>query len=184
MKGLIFRNFLDMVENEYGYETVDSIIEDSQIKSKGVYTSVGTYDSNELFLLLGELSRKKQIPVFQLLYSFGKLVFHTFLKSYPEYFPSQTSLFELLSEVENNIHVEVLKLYPEAELPKFEVDIINKSEMTMMYYSKRRMADFAEGLIVATIEHFNELARVEKQYIEQDGSVVLFRITKQNEQRN
>ena len=44
MKGMVFTELLDMVEDKFGIDMVDSIIEDADLPvSKGVYTAVGTY---------------------------------------------------------------------------------------------------------------------------------------------
>ena len=43
MKGIVFREFISMVENEFSIETADEIITASNLKSEGAYTSVGTY---------------------------------------------------------------------------------------------------------------------------------------------
>ena len=178
MKGLVFREFLGMVEDEFGYETVDTIIEKSKVPSKGVYTSVGTYKVEEMFALVGELSREKDIPTDKLLFVFGKYIFDVFRSSYPHFFKNKNNSFELLSDVEDIIHVEVLKLYPEAELPSFEVKQVSRSEMSMLYHSPRRLSDLAEGLITGCLEYFNEKATIKKEIVEQDGSVVLFTIVK------
>ena len=55
MKGIIFTEFLEMVETEYGMDMVDRLIDSSKIASQGAYTSVGTYDHRELIHLVGEL---------------------------------------------------------------------------------------------------------------------------------
>lgn len=178
MKGLVFREFLGMVEDEYGYETVDTIIEKSKVPSKGVYTSVGTYKVEEMFALVNELSCAKDIPADKLLFVFGKYIFGVFKKLYPQFFKNKNSSFDVLADVEDIIHVNVLKLYPEAELPSFEVKQYNSKEMSMVYRSQRKMGDFAEGLITGCLEYFKEEAIIEKEMIEKDGSVVLFRITK------
>lgn len=181
MKGLVFREFLGMVEQEYGYEVVDTIIEKSNIPSKGIYTTVGTYPHFEMFQLLEQLSIEKEISVSELLFNFGKYAFIAFSKAYTVFFQDKKNSFELLSDVEGTIHVEVLKLYPEAELPSFEVEVLSDSEMTMVYRSQRRMADFAEGLIKGCLLFFNENAIIEKEFLEKDGSVVSFRIIKLHE---
>lgn len=181
MKGLVFREFLTMVENEYGYETVDVIIENSKVHSKGIYTRVGTYPHSEMFALVSELSTKVDVPVNQLLFLFGKYVFNVFKAGYPKFFEGKKSSFELFADVEDIIHIEVLKLYPDAELPRFETKIVSEDEMTMLYHSQRKLSDFAEGLIVACVQNFNEKAKVEKENIAEDGSVVLFRIQKLHE---
>lgn len=178
MKGLVFREFLGMVEKEFDYQTVDDIIEQSEVASKGIYTNVGTYRHEEMFALVAELSKAKNIPVDKLLFVFGKYLFTVFAKNYPDFFKNKKNSFELLSEVEETIHVEVLKLYPEAELPTFDTEVVNENEMRMTYHSSRKLSDFAEGLIEGCIEYFNEKATIEKEFLEADGTVVYFRILK------
>ena len=63
MKGIVFTEFLEMVENTFGLETVDYIIYKSDLKSEGAYTSVGTYDFFEMLSLISNLSEKVNIPV-------------------------------------------------------------------------------------------------------------------------
>ena len=56
MKGIIFTEFLDMVEAQFGLAVVDEIITNSKTLHQGIYTSVGTYDFNEMISLLVALS--------------------------------------------------------------------------------------------------------------------------------
>ncbi|MFT6414777.1 MAG: hypothetical protein ACJARZ_000109 [Dokdonia sp.] len=43
MKGIIFTEFLDLVEATFGLEMVDIILNASKLPSNGVYTTIGTY---------------------------------------------------------------------------------------------------------------------------------------------
>ena len=52
MKGIVFTEFLDMVEERFGYEVVDQIISESKLSTDGIYTSVGTYPHSEIVKLL------------------------------------------------------------------------------------------------------------------------------------
>ncbi len=45
MKGIVFTEFLDMVDSVYSPEVVEDIIEASELASAGPYTAVGTYPS-------------------------------------------------------------------------------------------------------------------------------------------
>ena len=58
MKGIIFTEFLEMVEEKFGYEVVDEIISKSELKSNGIYTSVGTYAREEMMVLVDHLHLK------------------------------------------------------------------------------------------------------------------------------
>jgi len=60
---------------------------------------------------------------------------------------SHTDAFAFLSSLDGLIHVEVLKLYPQAELPSVPVTKMDDRELVMEYRSKRPFADVAEGLL-------------------------------------
>lgn len=178
MKGIVFTEFLEMVEGEYGYEMVDNIINNSDLPSGGVYTAVGTYAFSEMGMLLHNLSKDTKLSMSQLLNTFGKYLFHTFVKNYPGFFEAAPTAFQFLESIENYIHVEVKKLYPDAELPSFDTTLLDPKKLEMIYRSERRMADFAEGLIEKTLEHYGETATIEKENITENGTQVKFIITK------
>ena len=57
MKGIIFSEFLNLVEAKFGLKTVDEIIEKSDLESEGIYTSIGTYSFSEMLQLLTHLMK-------------------------------------------------------------------------------------------------------------------------------
>ena len=71
MKGIVFTEFLEMVESEFGLEIVDQVITQSNLPNDGVYTAVGTYDPNELVTMVVKLSEIKGAPVPELVKAFG-----------------------------------------------------------------------------------------------------------------
>lgn len=179
MKGIVFTEFLEMVEEDHGYEMVDKIIESSELESDGIFTSVGTYPHSEMVKLLVSLNRETQIPLPDLLHKFGRYLFDTFVVAYPAFFEGFTNSFDFLNSIENYIHVEVLKLYPDAQLPSFETKLNGVNQMRMVYSSDRKMAQLALGLIEKAVEHFKENATIDTVQMEDDGRKVLFVITRQ-----
>ena len=176
MKGLIFCEFLEMVEDKFGYEVVDEIIEKSNLPSQGVYTSVGTYSHEEIFSLVNHLGEKLNVPVSKLFYTYGVYVFGVFGKAYKDLISGHSNAFQFLCRVEDTIHVQVLKLYPEAELPTIEIHNQEKDKLELIYSSQRKMSDFAEGLIQGCLNYFNEEASVIKKDLTEDQTKVLFTI--------
>ena len=174
MKGLIFREFLEMIELKSGYELVDEILLNTSLESKGIYTTVGTYDHRELFVLATSLSEKTGIPMTQVFKNFGIHVFGVLSKSFSAMIAPYSDPFEFLTKIENTIHVEVLKLYPEAELPTFTIEKKSENAITKIYKSKRRMADFAEGLITGCFEYYNAKAEIEKLPLNDEMTLVKF----------
>jgi hypothetical protein len=175
MKGIVFTEFLEMVESQFSPEVADEIIETADLPSGGAYSAVGTYDHREIVTLVERLSEHQGSSVSDLLKAFGKHLLHRFTEGYPQFFEGKSSAFEFLKVVESTVHVEVLKLYPEAELPSFETSREGDA-MVMIYRSPRRMGDLAEGLIAGCGDHFGEELAIEREEVSGDGEVVRFTI--------
>ena len=178
MKGIVFTEFITMVESEFGDEMVDTIIMDSDLPSKGVYTSVGTYDHQELFSLVSSLSKHSNIGVPELVKAYGVYVFKVFSHNYKYMFEGAHDVFSFLENIETGIHVDVLKLYPEAELPQIHVTRTDDKTLILIYNSVRKLADFAEGLIIGCLEHYKEEAIIERENLSDDNSKVKFTISR------
>lgn len=176
MKGIVFTEFLEMVEDKFGLETVDFIIENSELASKGAYTSIGTYNFVEMLELVGQLSKKTGIPPEKLVYEYGLYFFSYLEKTYPNIFEQYSSPIEFLSSVEGHIHVQVRKIYPDAELPTFEVNTEKEGRMEMTYYSSRSLYKFAQGLIEKTFAHYHQKCEVKLFMLKEDGTEVRFEI--------
>lgn len=178
MKGIVFTEFLELVEDKFGLETVDEIIEKSDLESNGVYTSIGTYEFAEMLQLLQHLSAKTNIEIDDLLLVYGEHFFSVLVKSYPGLINSYKDPIDMLSSIENHIHVEVRKIYPEAELPTFEIVEKTDDSLVMIYKSSRAMHHFGLGLMNKTFEHFNSTAIIVLEKIKEDGTEVRFIINK------
>ncbi len=178
MKGIVFTEFLEMVEKAHSYELVDQLLTENELPSGGVYTSIGTYEHREMVTLVVSLSEKIDTPVPDLLNAFGKYLFGTFEKGYPAFFKAAPDAFSFLESIENHIHVEVKKLYPDAQLPRFKTKRLDDKTLEMIYYSDRSMADFALGLIEKTFEHYEETVAITREDLMANGSEVKFLLTK------
>jgi hypothetical protein len=170
MKGIVFREFIAMVESAYSVEVADRIINASNLSSDGAYTSVGTYPHQEMVELVTHLSAETDTSVPDLLYTFGRHLFQRFYLIHPEFVKTQASAFELLRRLDGHIHVEVRKLYIDAELPAFDYEEIGNDEMVFIYRSRRNLADFAQGLIQGCVEHFGESMAIERTDLSDDGT--------------
>ncbi|EAR02321.1 heme NO-binding domain-containing protein [Maribacter sp. HTCC2170] len=177
MKGIVFTEFLEMVETKFGLETVDNIIEKGNLQSNGIYTSVGTYDFNEMVSLITGLSGEVNIPVDDLIYTFGLYLFTSLGKAHPEVIKSYDSPLDLLYSIEDHIHVHVKKLYPDAELPTFKILDKTNTSISMIYSSSRGLYRLAHGLMEKAFEHFNGSANITYELIKEDGTEVKFDIT-------
>lgn len=176
MKGIVFTEFLEMVESSYGLETVDTIIENCELPSGGAYTSVGTYDFNEMVSLLTELSNQTGVAHQELLYLFGHYLFGGLVAAHPEVVSSYSNPIGLLNCIEDHIHIHVRKLYPDAELPEFKILSKTENSLEMIYMSSRGLYALAHGLIEKTFEHFGKTVKVDYKLLNENGTEVKFAI--------
>jgi hypothetical protein len=181
MKGIVFTEFLTMVEERFSLAMVEHIIEAAQLPSQGVYTSVGTYPVEEMVKLLQQLSLQSGTAAPDLLKTFGRYLLGRFVEAHPGFFAVQQCTLDFLSAVEEHIHVEVRKLYADAELPRFFCERVSPQTLTMIYRSPRGLADLAEGLIEGCALHYREPVRVEREDLSGgNGTHVQFKITVQS----
>ncbi len=178
MKGIVFTEFLELVEDKFGIEMVDKIINASTLESGGIYTSVGTYEFSEMLQLLQHLSDNTGVSIDDLLLVYGEHLFAVLGGSYPGLLDAYSDPIEMLASIENHIHIEVKKIYPDAELPTFEVVEKTENTLIMIYKSSRAMHHFGLGLMNKTFEHFNATAKIELEKIKADGTEVKFIINK------
>jgi hypothetical protein len=154
MKGVVFTEFVEMVEDRYSLDMVDDIIDDAGCESGGRYTAVGTYDHREMTGLVGALSKRTGEPAAGLLRAFGEHLFARFVHTHPTFFAQPSDAFSFLSGIEDIIHAEVRKLYPDAELPSFDVERRDERILVLVYASSRHFEDLAEGLLRGCVAHF------------------------------
>lgn len=179
MKGLVFRTFLDMVEQKFSLDIVDQMIERSTLSTQGAYTNVGDYDHHELLTMVTHLSEMTDIPVPQLVHAFGGFLLQYFEKAHSKYFTVHLDTFEFLSTLENQIHVDVRKIHQNAEVPSFDYDLQSPDVLVLTYRSNRPFADLAHGLIEATIAHYADNIVVHRHDVSVDvGAQAVFTLTR------
>lgn len=162
MKGVVFTEFLEMVETNISPAVADQLLDDCELKSGGAYTALGTYDHQEMVQLVVRLSEITDTPVPNLLKTFGTHLLGRFVVGYPAFFTDAPTAFELLERVEGYIHVEVRKLYPDAELPSFATERPRPDQLVLTYSSARPFADLAEGLIRGCIAHYGDGVQLQR----------------------
>lgn len=83
MKGVVFTELLEMVENTFGDEVADRVVGECDLPSGGSYIVIGTYDHHEILTLVTKLSEITNIAVPDLVHAFGKYPFGRFRDGYP-----------------------------------------------------------------------------------------------------
>lgn len=160
MKGVVFTEFLDHAEARFGALVVDRAISAAELPSSGAYTTVGTYPTDELVVLVRELSQATGVAAGELMRDFGEYLFGRLAALFPHFLAGVATAFDFLERVDSVVHVEVRKLYPEAELPSFRTQRTAAGGLRLEYRSERPLADLAEGLIRGCARHFDTAVEV------------------------
>ncbi len=177
MKGIVFTEFLDHVEAEFSADMVDAIIDASDLPSGGVYTTVGTYDHAEIVALASSLCQRTGHSMADVIHDFGIYLGGRFTEKFRPFFEEQGSFFDFLETVENYIHVEVRKLYPDAQLPSIILLEHDGTRGKVLYRSPRGMDDLAAGLINASASYYGDTLSVEREHgVDDQGPYTLFTV--------
>ena len=156
MKGVVFLEFLEMVDERFGDEVTENIITMSGVASKGAYTAVGTYSHSEIVALVGSLSKVTGADVSTLVVEFGRHLVGRFYVQYPNYFDKVDDVTEFFEQIDGHIHLEVRKLYADSLLPHISTERDKQGNFLLLYESIRGMGDLAEGMIKGAVEIFGE----------------------------
>ena len=178
MKGIVFTEFLEMVEDVFSPELADRIITESNLESGGVYTAVGTYPHEDIVAMVTRLAEITGADGEALIKAFGAHLFGRFVALYPGFFSGVSGTFEFLGSIEDHVHKEVHKLYPDAELPTFHCSYPDANRMIMRYESTRPFASLAEGLIEGAIHHWQEPIDVHRDYASDNPGHAVFTLTR------
>ena len=168
MKGIVFNLLGDMVEEKFGLEAWDGLLD--AVGSDGVFVATDTYPDQALLDLVAAASQATGIPAADLVRAFGEYMAPAFAAKYPVFFENQKSLKDFLLTVDQVIHVEVRKLYPDAGVPEFVYNDTDSNKLTMIYKSPRKLCALAEGLIQGSAAWFGETCHIQHDVCMHNGA--------------
>jgi hypothetical protein len=162
MRGIIFVELIKMAEDAFGEEAVDEVLDQAGLINDGAFTAVGNYPCSELVKIVMAFSAYSKISPALLQRKFGHWMIDHFIAHYPSFFEGKADSFAMLESVDGEIHVEVAKLYPDAELPVFATRRLAPDHLTMTYSSPRPLVEFCHGMIEACLKCFGQSAEIQR----------------------
>ncbi|MEP7705696.1 heme NO-binding domain-containing protein [Paraglaciecola sp. 25GB23A] len=161
MQGLVFTALSDMVIDKMGLGMWNDVLNSVNPVSGGVYTKGMQYDDDELMAIVADISERTQIPVTDLVRTFGQYIFKYLFASSPADLSKVDNVRDFLLLIDGVIHKEVKRLYPQAYLPKFDYDTSTDGVLVMYYQSKRKLCHLSEGLIFSAAAQFNQTVTID-----------------------
>ena len=179
MKGVIFNLFEEYVAAGYG----DVFLEDLYVEASlpdDVPPFIGplSYPDDIFFDMVVYTAKKKNLNPEKLYFAFGRFSIPLLAKRFPIFFTESSSTMELMEKINDIHHLEVKKLYPDAELPHFKIEPGDDDSMTVHYSSHRHLCSLAKGLIAGVADHFGESVHTEEKSCMNDGDATcIFKIS-------
>lgn len=176
MRGTIFVELIKMAEETFGEDAVDDVLDSANLENGGAFTAVGNYSCSELIKIVMALSAHSKVDPEVLQRKFGHWMINHFAENFPIFFEDKDDSFEMLEAVDGEIHVEVAKLYPEAELPVFDTERLSPDHLVMTYSSPRPLGEFCQGMIEACLERFGQSADIQRTALTDPPNAIKFDI--------
>jgi hypothetical protein len=158
MKGVVFNLLEEAVTTAYGEDTWDTLLASASLH--GAYTSLGSYPDSELLALVDAASGKLNLPPADIVRWFGRKALPLLATRYPKFFAPHRSSRSFVLTLNDIIHPEVRKIYPQASVPDFAFDTSDPKGLKLIYSSPKKLCHFAEGLIEGTADHYGETVSI------------------------
>ncbi len=164
MRGVVFTELIEFVEENLGFDVSDKMLHDANLKNNGVFTQGGNYEFEEMVKILTSLSNITGKTPNELLEIFGKYLFNQLVKLYGKDI-SNIDILDFIDSVEQYVHVQVKKLYPDVDLPTFETIEKSENHLVMIYKSEKKLDAFANGLMQGCAEYYNQPLKISSEVI-------------------
>ncbi|MCB0331163.1 MAG: heme NO-binding domain-containing protein [Bdellovibrionales bacterium] len=178
MKGEIFNLFECFISESFGDETFESILDSAQpeLSTQEPFIGPGTYPDQDFFSIVKAAINHTGLPLEKAAFLFGKYCFPHLGRKIPGYLNQFSHPKDFLLTLDKVIHVEVRKVFKNAEPPEFSYEDPGPNELIMIYRSKRKLYAFAEGLIQGVAEHFQTSITIQRTIIDMEEGQCIFHL--------
>jgi hypothetical protein len=162
MRGVLMTEFLEWIEATRGMGEVDAVITElgDELTDGGAYTAVGDYPHDELIQMMRAVASRRGLSEFELQREFGAALFPSLAQVGAPMLEGVTCSRDVFARINDVIHVEVRKLYPESHPPSVTMENSGADEAFIDYSSHRDMVALCLGLVEGAIAFYDEIAEV------------------------
>lgn len=154
MKGVVFNLLESFVVEGWGPEAWEQICDLCPLRTQEPFVGPGTYPDEDLVALAVKAAEILGVSLPDALRAFGRFSFGPLAKKFPTFVEPHDDPVRFLASVDQVIHVEVRKLWPDAVTPSFVYDGVDTRSIRITYASNRKLCHFMEGLLEGVADHF------------------------------
>ncbi|MFI0471873.1 heme NO-binding domain-containing protein [Halomonas sp. HMF6819] len=159
MKGVIFVELINFMDETFGSDFTEQVIEEANLPNQAAFTAVGFYPSEYAGQLVTAASRLADANATEVCEAFGRFLFQRFEIRFPDLMGRYGSTREMLDHVQSHIHEEVKIIYPGANPPSVTTRECEEG-FEVLYRSHRAFAHIAFGLVQQCIIFYGEACEV------------------------
>ncbi len=171
MKGIIFNLLEDYIENTFGAGEYEEMLAGCplSVEDPELIVGPGTYPDRDFLAMVNWLALRNNRQDDEILRSFGRYSIIRLAERYPQFFNAYENPRDFLKSVGFIHHIEIRKLYKDAQTPEFSAEDHGEGRMRLRYRSKRHLCAFVEGLIDGLAEQYGRPITREKTSCSQSG---------------
>lgn len=158
--GSIFLLLKKFVENNYSADTWIKLTETAGTPPSS-YDIHKNYPARELFALISTAAYHMGFSENDLKEKFGEYLVPDLLCMYKSHIPPSWKTFEMLLYTEQVMHKAVRNEASGANPPVLHISKVNDNTLIIDYYSKRKLASLAIGIIRGIAKFYKESERVQ-----------------------
>ncbi len=147
MKGSIFKLLADFVDQTYGPDAFEDLVDATDLETAEPFVGPGNYPASDLLALVDTAVTTHEVEVEPLLRAFGRHSFPALARSVPTLLEGLDDPHSLLLNLETVIHTEVRKLDPEASPARFSAVEHGPGVLTLNYESDFGLFALVEGFL-------------------------------------
>lgn len=155
MKGVIFNLLERFIVDGWGDAVYEEILAGCPLHTQGVYVGPATYPDADLFAIVGKACERLGLPAATALHAFGRYLAPRLAARVPGLVAGHAHPKTLLQAIDSVIHVEVRKLFKDAQPPRLTWTDPGPDELVLHYASARPLCGLVGGLIEGTGELFS-----------------------------
>jgi hypothetical protein len=161
MHGSIFIFLRRYIENRHDYGTWITIVQSEGLNRLDVpYQLNEVYPISELITIMAEGARLEKIASPEFQEKFGKFLVPDLLLVFKRFINPTWKTYDMLQYIGSHMHGGIKEENAQTNPPPLHVTKVGKNILILDYYSKRRMAGFAIGIIKGLANYFQEEERV------------------------
>ncbi|MDB2614147.1 heme NO-binding domain-containing protein [Chlamydiales bacterium] len=155
MQGFVFTEFQEFVRHNYGTKTWDQIAKKLDIKDKN-YSLFQTYPTEDFENVIKELSSIIDKPYYDIMEELGEFSAPKIWKFCKWMIPPKWTLSNLLENVTGLTSNLLAHIISGTEAPpKMRCTVKGENEVTIHYYSARKMCAFGKGIVRGISKYYD-----------------------------